>query len=211
MPADKATFAHWIAEVLAVNAARDCTLRLFVVGAENGGASTAFIWPQPAPAYPPEFYTQGAPAITFEGCRALPQAKSLNTLVSFMGQRRARVAGAHEALLHHDGFLTEGTNSNLFAVLDGIVMTPPAEQVLAGVTRDILLGLAAQNGIRVSEQPLLLADLSSWSESFITSSSRHVMPVTRVDGRPIGTGQVGTTTHRLMALFEAYFTQATGS
>ena len=97
-------------------------------GPENGGEAVAFIWPQPPPVYPPEYYTSGVSAITFEGCRYLPQAKSLNSLVSFLAQRAARAAGVHEAFLHRDGYLTEGSNSNLFAVVDGIVLTPPARR-----------------------------------------------------------------------------------
>jgi len=209
LPASLATFERWIAEVLAVNAAPDCTLRLFVVGAENGGEVTAFIWPQPALAYPAALYAHGAPAITFEGQRFLPEAKSLNTLVSFLSRRRAHAIGAHEALLHHGGAFTEGSNSNLFAVIEGIVLTPPAEAVLSGVTRDVLFSLAAENDVALREARLAVRDLPRWDECFITSSTRHIMPITTIDGRPVGDGEVGPLTRRLMALFEAYFAQAT--
>ncbi len=160
-------------------------------------------------AYPAAFYAHGAPAITFEGQRFLPEAKSLNTLVSFLSRRRAHAIGAHEGLLHHDGYFTEGSNSNLFAVIDGVVLTPPAGQVLAGVTRDVLISLAAQNGIVLQETRLAVCEQSNWAECFITSSSRHIMPVTTIDGRPVGDGRVGPLTRRLMTLFEAYFAQAT--
>lgn len=210
LPADLATFQRWIADVLAVNAAPRCTLRLFVVGDENGNDSVAFIWPQAGHNFPRAFYLDGAPVITFEGHRNLPQAKSLNTLISYLAQRAARTVGVHEALLHHGGCLTEGSNSNLFAVVEGAVLTPPAEQVLSGVTRDLLLELADQDGVPIREALLPLAALSRWSECFITSSSRHVMPVTLIDGRPVGDGRVGPLTRRLNALFEAYFTQTTG-
>ena len=90
LPADLATFQRWIAEILAANGAPACTLRLFVVGPENGGQAVAYIWPQPPPVYPPTYHALGAAAITFEGCRYLPQAKSLNSLVSFLAQRAAR-------------------------------------------------------------------------------------------------------------------------
>jgi branched-subunit amino acid aminotransferase/4-amino-4-deoxychorismate lyase len=120
-------------------------------------------------------------------------------------------AGAHEALLHHAGRLTEGSNSNLFAVIAGVVLTPPAEQVLAGVTRDVLLALAAERGIPIREAPLALADLPRWEECFITSTSRHVMPVATVDGRPVGAGRVGPLTQRLAAIFEEAFRQAVGA
>jgi len=209
LPADLATFQRWIAEILAANGAPACTLRLFVVGPENGGEAVAYIWPQPPPVYPPTYYASGAAAITFEGCRYLPQAKSLNSLVSFLAQRAARTAGVHEALLHRDGCLTEGASSNLFAVVDGRVLTPPAPTVLSGVTRDLVIALAAANGIFVSEALLPLAEVASWDECFITSSNRHVMPITMVDGLPVGAGSVGSVTQWLMALFEAHFAGST--
>jgi D-alanine transaminase len=185
-------------------------LRLFVVGGENGNDAVAFIWPQPINGFPRSFYVDGAAAVTFEGYRNLPQAKSLNTLVSYLAQRAARAAGAHEALLYHRGFLTEGSNSNLFAVIDGAVLTPPAGQVLSGVTHDLLMEQAAHADVLIREAPLALATLVRWSECFITSSSRHVMPVTMIDGRPVGDGRVGPLTRRLNGLFEEYFAQVTG-
>lgn len=208
LPAELTTFERWIAEVLAANAVPDCTLRVFVVGAEDGEETTAFMWPQPTIVYPAALFTHGAGAVTFEGRRFLPEAKSLNTLVSYLSRRQARAAGAHEALLHHGGYLTEGSNSNLFAVMDDVVFTPPAEEVLSGVTRDIVITVAAQNGLELREAPLALADVSRWTECFITSSSRHIMPVSVIDDRPVGDGLVGPLTSRLMALFEAYFSQS---
>lgn len=210
LPADLDVMKHWIANVLAVNDLADCTLRLFVVGAEDSGEAQAYLWPQPAPVYPPDYYTLGVSVITFAAQRYLPEAKSLNTLASFMAQRLAKAAGAHEALLHHAGCLTEGSNSNLFAVIDGVVLTPPASEVLAGVTRDIVLSLADQARVRLRETSLPLAELSRWSECFITSTSRHIMPVSLIDGQPVGDGRVGPVTRRLAALFEAYFIQHSG-
>jgi D-alanine transaminase len=111
--------------------------------------------------------------------------------------------------LYHDGYLTEGANSNLFAVMDGVVLTSPVSQVLSGVTRDILLKLAARNGIVMHEASLALADLTRWAECFITSTSRHVMPITVIDDRPVGSGRVGPLTAGLMALFEECFSGTT--
>lgn len=205
LPGDPAIFDRWIADVLAANAVGDATLRLFVIGEDAGRAATVFIWPQPPQVFPSQFYAAGVPVITFAGERYLPQAKSLNTLVTFLARRQAQAAGAHEALLHHAGRLTEGSNSNLFAVLDGAVLTPPAAEVLAGVTRDLLIAFAAERGLAIREAPLALADLPRWAECFITSTSRHVMPVTSVDGRPVGDGRVGPVTRRLAAIFEENF------
>jgi D-alanine transaminase len=209
LPADVSTFNRWITEVLAANAATDCTLRLFVIGAETGGETVAYIWPQSPITHPAGHYIQGAPAITFPGQRFMPEAKSINTLASYMARRQAQAADAHEALLTRDGYLTEGANSNLFAVADGVVLTPPSDQVLAGVTRDILINLAHRHGVEVREAPLPAASLVRWTECFITSTSRHVMPITTVDGKRIGSGEVGPLTRRLMTLYEEYFARAT--
>ena len=207
LPADLATIGRWIGEVIAANGATDCTLRLFVVGPDNGGEVVAYIWPQPSPVYPPRYYTEGVTAITFEGGRYLPQAKSLNSLVSYLAQRQARMASVHEGLLHHNGCLTEGSNSNLFVVQGGVILTPPGSEVLAGVTRDLVIALAGSNGLPLIEAPLPLAELSRWEECLITSTSRHVMPVTAIDGKPVGNGRVGPMTRRLIALFASYFAE----
>lgn len=209
LPAPLDTISAWIRDVVAAEQAPSATVRLFVVGPDNGGEACAFIWTQPPASYPQGYYREGAPVITFEGRRYLPQAKSLNTLASFLAQRRARAVGVHEALLYHAGRLTEGSNSNLFAVIGGALVTPPADEVLSGVTRDIVLRLARQDGMVVKEEPLLLDELYRWEECFITSTSRHVMPVNIVDGRQIGSGAPGPVTRRASSLLETYFAEHT--
>jgi branched-subunit amino acid aminotransferase/4-amino-4-deoxychorismate lyase len=210
LPVDRPTLHRWIAAVLDANQAHSANLRLFVVGGEGTTPATVFIWPERPPAYPGHFYTTGATAITFEGRRFLPQAKSLNNLVSYMARRQAQALGAHEALLLDVGYLSEGSNSNLFAVLDGEVATPPAVEVLSGVTRDLLVTLAAAHGRPIREAPLAVGDVARWSECFITSSSRHVMPITSIDGRPVGDGKPGPHTRWLSAIFEAHFEHELG-
>jgi D-alanine transaminase len=122
---------------------------------------------------------------TFEGQRFMPEAKSLNTLVSFLARRRAWAAGAHEGMLWHDDLVTEGSSSNVFAVQDDVLITPPAHQVLSGVTRDLVLGLARSDGIRFGTSTSSCND-DGVSECFITSTSRHVMPVST---RPAARGK----------------------
>jgi len=211
LPADLTTIGTWISRVVAAQECRHCTVRLFVVGPDNGGEPAAYIWAQPPTVFPEGFYTEGATAITFEARRFLPGAKSLNMLGSFMAQRRARAAGVHEAFLHHDGCLTEGSNSNLFAVINDVVLTAPDHEVLAGVTRDVLMALARAAGIHVREMRLPLDEIAGWDECFITSTNRHVMPVTRIDGRLVGDGKVGPLTRRLSELFEANFEAQVGA
>jgi D-alanine transaminase len=208
LPTDAATLELWIAEVLSANKVTECTLRLFVIGAELGAEATVYIWPQEPIRYPEGYYTHGVPAVTFHGERFMPEAKSINTLASHLARRRAQSLGAHEALLVHDGYLTEGANSNLFAVMNDVVITPPSGQVLSGVTRDILIQLARHHGLEVREDGLPISGLAEWAECFITSTSRHVMPVVTVDGTRIGGGEVGPITCQVMRLYQENFARA---
>lgn len=210
LPADLDTIRRWIDDVVAEYNASTCTVRLFVVGPDNGGDPVAYIWAQPANGYPDAYYQEGATAVTFDARRYLPEAKSLNALASFMAQRQARKAGVHEALLYHDGCLTEGSNSNLFAVMGDCVVMPPHAEILSGVTRDVLVRLLYENDVPLHEFELRVSGVHAWQECFITSTSRHVMPITTIDGRPVGSGQVGPVTRRLHDLFEAYFHSQVG-
>jgi branched-subunit amino acid aminotransferase/4-amino-4-deoxychorismate lyase len=211
LPAGLGSLERWINEVLVANGAADCTLRLFLIGGERDEAALVYIWPQAPIRYPENYYSQGVEAITFAGHRFLPEAKSINTLASYMARRKAQSAGAHEALLVHDGYVTEGANSNLFAVVGATLLTPPSDQVLAGVTRDTVIGLARRHGLEVRESALPAAEMGTWTECFITSTSRHVMPITTVDGSPVGQGTIGPITARLMALFGEHFALTTRS
>ena len=115
------------------------------------------------------------------------------------GQRAARAAGVHEALLHHAGRLTEGSNSNLFAVVDGMVLTPPAAEVLSGVTpRPGASPWPRRRASRCMKRRCRWPICRAGQECFITSTSRHVMPVTG-DRRPAGgRWPVGPLTRRVM-------------
>lgn len=179
------------------------------------GAVAAGDWPiiamQPEPlrTYPDQLYRDGAQAVLFEGQRALPACKSLNTLVNFLARRAATQAGALEGLLHHAGYLTEGARSNLFAVRQGQLVTPPASAVLSGITRDLIVQVMKDTPYPVFEA-WLSTDLSGYDEFFISSTSMHVMPVTRVGGQQIGSGQVGPVTKLAMNRFQAHYRQVMG-
>lgn len=205
LPASISEMTQWITMLLQAAQTDTCLLRLFVLGANGSSPAEAYIWPQTLPVYPAHYYEEGAGAITFEGERALPQAKSLNTLVNFLARRKAQQMGEHEGLLVSRGTVKEGSSSNLFVVRGGTVQVPPPHQVLAGVTADVVMALARHNGIPVVVQDLPQAEIAAWDEAFLTSTSRHVMPLVRIDGHSLGSGRPGPVTQRLAALFEAEF------
>jgi branched-chain amino acid aminotransferase len=205
LPVSLETIAGWLPALLQANRSLTCLIRLYLLGPNGYEPALTFAWPEPPRSYAPTLYTHGATAVLYPGARALPQAKSLNTLVNFLAQRQAQRAGAHEGLLTHDGYIYEGSSSNLFVVRQGRLLTPPGEMVLAGVTRDIVVRLAAEQGIPVEYRPLPEAEMPTWEEAFLTSTSRHVMPLVRIDASPIGDGRVGPITRQLMAAFEAAY------
>ena len=130
----------------------------------------------------------------------------MNTLVNFLARREANEAGALEGILHHNGYLTEGARTNLFAVRQGQLITPPNSDVLSGITRDVILQVMQDTEHPVIETSLPI-DLSLYEEVFISSTSMHVMPITRIDGQPIGNGQVGSVTKLAMEKFKEHYHQ----
>ncbi len=124
LPAGAATIARWTHEVVAANRCQDALLRLFALGPNPENGPEVFIWPDSPRAFPAELFRHGVGAVTYHGERALPNAKSLNTLVNHMAKTRALRAGEHEGLLvNRHGCLTEGSSSNLFVVQAGETFT----------------------------------------------------------------------------------------
>lgn len=155
---------------------------------------------------PPEAaYRDGVAVVLSSRRRSSPELKTGNYLQSVLAVREARAAGAHEALLRDGvGRITEGSSSNVFAVLRGRLVTPPVDAgLLRGITRESLLQLARSDGLGADEVPLWPADLQRASELFLSSSIRGVLPVTKLDGARVGDGVPGPVTRRVMALYDA--------
>ncbi len=132
-----------------------------------------------------------------------PTAKTGAHLPHVLAMREAHAAGAHEALLRDAaGRITEGCSSSLFAVRGGALLTPPlAAGILEGVTRAVVLALAAAGDVPVHEVMLRPEDLDTAEEVFITSTAREILPVTRVGDRIVGDGRPGPLTTRLHGAF----------
>ena len=130
-----------------------------------------------------------------------PVIKSNNLLNNVLAMQEAVREGAYEAiLLNHRGELAECSQSNLFVVRDGVVLTPPLDAgLLEGVTRNLLFEVGAGAGVPVREAVLRETDLASVDELFITSTTREVVPVVRVGDHVIGPGSPGPVTRRLLA------------
>ena len=145
---------------------------------------------------------EGISVITMDASFArgnFPELKTLNSLATIRALRRAAAAGCPEAILTDEaGCLLEGAISNLFLVSAGTLLTPVCcGGFLPGRTRELILNLAAQEGITVREKPLDLRHLAAACEVFMASSVREVLPVISIDGIPVGDGSPGGTTRRI--------------
>ena len=158
----------------------------------------------------PEQYRHGVTLIVAKTRRNLPSAlspqiKATNFLNNILAKREAIAAGAFDSiLLNWESHLTECTISNLFFVRAGTLCTPAlACGLLDGITRDIVLSLAQELKIPVDEGHFGVAEIYSADECFLTNTSMEVMPVTMVDGHPIGKGSPGLLTLQIHSLFKA--------
>ncbi len=163
------------------NGIADCNIKILLIGASTAPARLYIMALNPL--YPKRSDVKsGGVAVTFEGERLYPRAKSLSMLVSSIAFRRAQAAGAYDALLvNRHGEITEGTRTNLF-VTDGTrVFTPPADQVLEGVTKLTVAKAIEGLGLSLEERSIPLESLTRWQGLFLTSTSTKVMALRRVD------------------------------
>lgn len=163
----------------------------------------AFCQTRPEP--DPETLARGVAAITRPDSRwARGEIKSTALLANILVADEAHVAGANEAILIRDGRVTEGASSNVFAVWDGRLATPPlSPAILAGITRESVLRLARTHDIPCAETEITATDLVAADEIWLTSSTREIYPVTRLDGEPVGEGRPGPLWTRLRLLLQA--------
>ncbi len=158
--------------------------------------------------YPKELYEQGMAIISSSVVRNHPNAispriKSLNYLNNILAKIEALDAGVQEAIMYnHLGYVAECTGDNIFLIRDGEVQTPPITAgLLQGITRATVIELIERRRMKLREMELTRHDLYVADECFLTGSAAEVIPVTTIDGRPIGTGQPGPLTRQLIADF----------
>ncbi|WP_153557579.1 branched-chain-amino-acid transaminase [Roseimaritima sediminicola] len=216
IPGTKAEMAAAVEETLQANQLRDAYIRLVItrgrgtLGLDPNRCSDpqVIIITDKIALYPPENYEQGLELVTAATIRNHPAAlspriKSLNYLNNIMAKIEGLRAGCVEALmLNHKGEVAECTGDNIFVVRRGTLMTPPIDAgILEGITRNVVLRLAREAQIPVAEVPFTRHDIFVAEECFLTGSAAEVIPVVKLDGRPIGEGVPGPITGRLIQAF----------
>jgi branched-chain amino acid aminotransferase len=216
IPMTRAAMADAVNETLKVNGLRDAYIRLVItrgagaLGLDPNKTSDpqVIIITDKISLYPEELYRQGLDIVTASTIRNHPAAlspriKSLNYLNNILAKIEGLQAGCIEALmLNHKGEVAECTGDNIFLVRSGVVLTPPIDAgILEGVTRSAVMELAEQSGREVREIPLTRHDVYIADEVFLTGTAAEVIPVVKIDGRRIGSGEPGPVTRDLIERF----------
>lgn len=219
LPLTREQLKEAMEETVRANNFTDCYIRLVVTrGVGSLGLSpvrcekpSVFIIADLLELYPRQMYENGMAIITSSVIRNHPNAisprvKSLNYLNNILAKLEAIDAGVPEAvMLNHEGNVTECTADNIFIVRSGQVQTPTtADGILEGVTRKVMLELCRKLQIPCIEKTLQRLDLYIADECFLTGTGAELIPVTRIDGRPIGTGHPGPITGRLLEAFHRH-------
>jgi D-alanine transaminase len=131
--------------------------------------------------------------------------KSTSLVASVMLKQQAAEAGVEDAILVKDGMVSEGTASNVFIVKGGVLITPPTgHALLPGITRDLVIEIAKNNAILVEEREIDQAELLDADEIWMTSSTREIAPVIRLNAATVGSGQAGEMWKRVVDLYQQY-------
>ena len=212
-----------IEETVKANNFKDCYVRAVVtrgpgdlgINPQKSPRPCVFIITDLISVYPRESYDKGIAVITSSVIRNHPNAlsariKSLNYLNNVLAKIEANDAGVAEAvMLNHEGYVAECTADNIFIVRKGQVQTPAmTEGLLEGITRGVMLTLCQRMNIPFVEKRLERYDLYTADECFLTGTGAEVIPVTRIDGREVGSGQPGALTKRLIDAFRAYIRES---
>lgn len=167
------------------------------------------VYVTPLKTHPPALYESGIKvalvSVKRNAKEALnPAIKTGNYLNNVLAKMEANRLGAKDALMMNpSGYLTECTTSNFFFVREGRILTPSLDcGILSGITREIIIQLAGENGFLVEEGGWFPDELEKADEAFITGTVRKVMPVTSLDGQNIGNGKPGPVTQKLIRLYD---------
>ena len=131
--------------------------------------------------------------------------KSISLVANVMLREQATQSGVIDAVLVRDGYVTEGTASNFFMVRDGVLITPPTSRhLLPGITRDLVIELAQENGIECEIRPIAESELATADEIWLTSSTREIAPVIRLNGQDVADARAGPVWKKMINIYQQY-------
>lgn len=180
----------------------------FPVGTEP----TVFAMARPLKRPDPQVLERGLAAISVPDIRwGACDIKSIALLANVLARQRAAQAGADDAILVRDGLLTETSAGNLYLIRDDVIHTAVADRrILHGITREVILELAGEQGIECREQDLPATLLQAADEVWLSSSTKEILPVTRIDDRAVGDGRPGPLWRRIWEALQTHKREVCG-
>lgn len=202
---ERGDIQRYVSELVEANGEENANVKVLLIGGHGPDpAATARLYIMTlSPLFPDrKLYRDGAAVITYPGERHFPQSKSLSMTMSSLAFKHAAAAGAYDALLvDRDGYITEGTRTNLYYTDGRALFTPPARRVLSGVTKLTLEEQLHRSGVSLVERELHTDEIGTWSSFFLTSTSSKVMPLSRIDD---STFEIGSLVQQVMELYDGY-------
>lgn len=213
-PHSDAEWSRLTGEILQHNAGDDQSVYLQVTRGvakrdhafPKGVKPTVFMMSTPLVTPAPALVESGVACITAQDHRWLNcDIKSVSLLGNCMLRQLSVDAGAAETILFRDGQLTEASASNVFVVRDGVVLAPPKDHlVLPGITYDVVIEIARAREFQIEVRPVSEAEVRGADEIWVTSSTKEVLAVTTLDGKPVGDGKPGLLFRRMHALYQSF-------
>lgn len=201
----KTSVRFWLNRLVKTEKIQDSLLRMILIGDPDGmGKEKLFIFSVSGLTYhPSKLYRLGAKVITCEGERQIPRSKTKNLLASFLAYTEAQKQGAIDALMvDKQGNIREGTRSNFFAIKKKTIIMPPAEKMLEGITKKIMLKVVRDH-FSIKSADIPLKNINSYNEFFLTSTSMNVMPIRQIDKTVVCTNFEKT--HVIANLLKEYY------
>ena len=213
-PHSDGEWTRLIADIIARNAGEDQSVYLQVTRGvakrdhafPKEAKPTVFVMSGPLVTPARELVEGGVPCITGTDYRWLKcDVKSVSLLGNCLLRQSASDAGAAEIVLFRNGHLTEASASNVFVIRGGTLLSPPKTHlILPGITYDVVLELAEATGIPIELRDIAEAEVRSADELWLTSSTREVIAIVMLDGKPVGTGKPGPVFRRLYQAFQEF-------
>ena len=147
------------------------------------------------------WYSGGVNLMSYSHRRDLPEIKTTNYSLPILLRHQLKKVKAHDVIYHQDKIISESSRANFFMINQQGELVNPKKDILKGITRKKVLSLV-KDQLTVKEKTISLTDVFSAKEAFLTSTTKSILPVTRIDGNPIGTGQPGSITKSIIKKFD---------
>jgi branched-chain amino acid aminotransferase len=192
-----------VKQLININQCRNFFIRMYAIPDYMGmkSPSKLFLLPQEMPGFPEEHYQIGSVLLMREYTRFLPDAKSTNYIASVFWKPEMDAIGAIDVLFFNNGHILESSRGNIFIVKNGNVFTP-GENILKGITRSIVLDLMKEIKIPYSVEKISMENLFNADEVFITSTTKLVMPIVKIEDRIIDGGSPGKVSKLILKAYQ---------